>query len=172
MASFNQTAISSKVLSGNAVAILFGTQVVGFGQSSNFGVDFGTETLYGIGSANPQEVQQLKNSITVNLEVFMLTAQGIQILGYPTDFSEVLSGNQFNISALDAQGNPIKTAVSATAGNVSISIPANQICTESISFMCTDILGVNGTSILNGVNATSSVALASTALGALSVPQP
>lgn len=170
MPSFDQTAISSKVLNGNAVAILVGDQVVGFGQSSSFGLDTGNEALYGIGTANPQELQQLKMSISVSLEVFMLTSQGLQILGYPSDWMDVLVNNQFNISAMDAQGNVIKTAVGCTASNCSISIPANQIVTESISFMALDILNSEGQSILAGSNATAALSLAATAVTSLGVP--
>src|ERR1700733_6761074 len=99
MPGFNQTALANKVQNTNNVVILVGDQVIGFGQSSSFGVDFGTEGIYGIGNAKPQEVQSLKTSITVTLDMFLLTAQGLAYLGQPSDISDVLSNNQFSIAA-------------------------------------------------------------------------
>ena len=163
MPGFNATQMANKVRNTNNVVLLIGDQVVGFGQSSSFGLDFGAEALYGIGTAKPQEIQQLKDSISLSLDMFQLTSAGLAYLGQPTDIADVLANNQFNISVLDAAGNPLKTAVGCTAQSVNISMAANQPITEAISFLCLDLLGANGQSLLNSGNA---LVLASAAVGA------
>jgi len=100
-----------------------------------------------------------------------LTASGLKLLGYPSDLGDVLSGNQFNIGALDIDGNIVRVAVGCVAANCNISIPANQICTESISFIATDVLGPNGQSVLNNANnAIAAVSGTANALQSLGVP--
>jgi hypothetical protein len=149
MPGFNAQQMQNKVRNTNNVVVLVGDQVVGFGQSSSFGVDYGAEALYGIGNSKPQEIQQLKNGISVSLDMFQLTQAGLAYLGQPSDIGDVLANNQFSISIMDTAGNPIRTAVGCTATSNSVSMAANQPITEAISFIAMDILGPNGLSILN-----------------------
>lgn len=162
MPGFNATQMQNSVRNTNEVVLIVGDQVVGFGQSSSFGIDFGTEGLYGIGNVKPQEIQQLKSSLTVSLDMFQLTNAGLAYLGQPSDIAEVLANNQFNISIMDASGNPIRTAIGCTAQNVSISMSANQPITEAISFLAMDLMGPNGLSLLNSGGA---LTLTSVAVG-------
>lgn len=168
MPSFNQTALQNSVRNGNGVTILVGDQVIGFGQSQTYSIDYGAESLYGIGSAKPQEVQQQKFGISVSLDNLELTPEGIAQFGYSATWVEVLTGNQLTFHSVDADGNALLTVVGAVAGNYSKSIPANQPLTESTSFQATDILGPSGTSlltaapgqVLTGVQALSNIASA------------
>lgn len=171
MPGFNAQQMHNKVRNTNEVALLVGDQVVGFGQSSSFGVDFGTEGLYGIGNAKTQEIQQLKNSLTVSLDMFQLTNSGLAYLGQPSDIAEVLANNQFSIAIMDASGNPIRTAVGCTAQNVSISMAANQPITEAVSFLAMDLLGPSGLSLLNSGGALTLTSVALSATTGLTTPR-
>jgi hypothetical protein len=164
MPSFNQQALVNKIRSGNAVAILVGDQVIGFGQTTTNGIDFGTEQFYGIGSKKPQENQQLKYSPTITLDNLQLTAAGVSFFGYSTTWLKVLVNTQLNFTIADAAGNPILTFLACTAQNFTSTIPVNQPITEATSFVAMDVLDENGLSILDdGTDAVAVNILASAA---------
>lgn len=148
MPGYNATALNYKVRNANGVSLLVGDQVIGFGQSSSPSQDYGTEALYGIGSAKPQEIQQLKFSQTITLDSFQLTDEGLAFFGVPQELGTILCNNQFNIFVLDNVGKAIRAYVGAVAQNQNINIPANQIVTENITFIAIDVLGPDGTSLL------------------------
>ena len=149
MPGYNPTALNYKVRNANGVSILIGDQVVGFGQSSNPGQDYGTEGMYGIGSAKPQEVQQLKFSMTITLDSFQLTDEGIAFFGLTADIGDILTNNSFNIFLLDNKGLAWMSYVGCVAVSRNMTIPANQIVTEAMTFMAMDVLGRDGKSVLN-----------------------
>ncbi len=159
MPGFNATALNYKVQNGNSVVIMVGDQVIGFGQSSTHGVDFGTETLYAIGSSLPGEIQQLKISPSISLSTLMLTTAGLTALGQPTSWLAVLANTQMTFHITDGSGNVIVTYVGCTCGSYSSDIPANQPITEQTSWQAMDVLDANGNSLL----ASNSVTLASAA---------
>ena len=157
MPGFNAQQLSYKVQSGNSVVIMIGDQVVAFAQTSDQAVDFGTDTLYGIGTAKPQEIQQLRFSPTISITSFVLTNQGIIALNYPSNLLQVLANNQFDLHVMDASGIPLLTFVGCVAGNYNQNVPANAIITENIAFQSMDVLDSTGQSILNGNFALQSV---------------
>ena len=135
MPSFNQQKLNYQVTNGNAVTIMLGDVVIGFGQTAGPAIDWGTEGLYGIGSAQPQDIQQLKNTMTISLDQFLLSDTGLLALGQPNTMLEVLSNNSFDFHVMDAQGNVILTYVGVVASNFSLSIPANQPVTQTVNFL-------------------------------------
>lgn len=153
MPGFNQQQLNYKVRNANSVIMLLGDQEIGFGQTASTSIDFGTDALYGIGSAKPQENQQLRFSPSVTLDSLSLTTEGLTILGYPSTIDAVLANNSFNFFLMDASGDPIATFVGCTASNFNLNVPANQTVTESITFMALDVLDVTGVSILNSNSA-------------------
>lgn len=150
MASFNAQQLSYKVQSGNSVVIMIGDQVVAFAQTSDQAVDFGTETLYGIGTAKPQEIQQLRFSPNITITAFVLTSQGIVALSYPSNLLSVLANNSFDLHVIDASGTPVLTYIGCVANGFSQNVPVNAIVTENITFQAMDVLDSTGQSILNG----------------------
>jgi hypothetical protein len=164
MPGFNQEQLNYKVRNGNSLVMLLGDQEIGFGQTVSPSLGFGTESLYGIGTAKPQEIQQLKFSPTLTVSSFQLTEEGLAILGYPSTISAVLANNQFNFYAMNAKGDPVLTMVGCTADNYNLDIPANQPVTESVSFQCLDVLDITGVSILNGNSALQFAAAVGAAL--------
>ena len=150
MASFNAQQLSYKVLSGNSVVIMIGDQVVAFAQTSDQAVDFGTESLYGIGTAKPQEIQQLRFSPNITITAFVLTSQGIVALSYPSNLLSVLANNSFDLHVIDASGTPVLTYIGCVANGFSQNVPVNAIVTENITFQAMDVLDSTGQSILNG----------------------
>lgn len=149
MPGYNAAQLNYKVRNANGVALLIGDQIVGFGQSSSPSQDYGTEALYGIGSAKPQEIQQLKFSQSITLDSFQLTDEGLAYFGLTAELGTILANNQFNLFLLDNTGKAIRSYVGCVAGSNNLSIPANQIVTEAITFMALDVLGPDGTSLLN-----------------------
>lgn len=153
MPGYSATQLNYKVRNANGVSILIGDQLVGFGQSSSPSQDYGTEALYGIGSAKPQEIQQLKFSQSITLDSFQLTDEGLRFFGIAAELGTILANNQFNIFLLDNTGKAIVSYVGCVAGSKNLNIPANQIVTEAITFMALDVLGPDGVSLLESNSA-------------------
>lgn len=153
MPGYNQQQLDYSVLNGNACAMLVGDLVVGFGQTASPGLGFGTESLHGIGSAKPQEIQQLKFSPTISLDSFMLTREGLARFGVTSSWMAILANNAFNIYAMDSSGLPLFTYVGCVAENFSANIPANQPVTQQTSFQAMDVLDTDGQSVLNSNSA-------------------
>ena len=167
MPGFNQQALNYKVRNANGVAIYVGDQLVGFGQSSTPSIDYGLEGLYGIGTPLPQELQQMKYSMSLTLDSFVLTDEGLAFFGVSTPWSDILGNNQFNIVIQDAAGNAIKTYAGWVAGSISTSITANQPLTENIAGQAMQVLDRNGKSILASNQAAIINAVASSTGGLL-----
>ena len=153
MPAFNQQTLNYAVRNGNAVVVMIGDMELGFGQTTTLSDSMGSEQLYGIGSAKPQEIQQLKFSPSLTLDYLQLSESGLAFLGYPSTLAGVLSNNEFNISINDADGLPIYQYVGCVASDYNSNISANQPITDSISFLAMDILDPLGVSILNSNSA-------------------
>ena len=167
MPSFNQHALQYKVQNANSVIVMIGDVPLAFGQTSAESIDFGTEPLFGIGSAKIQEIQQLRFTPTVSVDALVLTAQGLGILGYPTVISGILANNSFDIHVMDQSGKILFTFVAAVANNYNINIPTNAVLTETYTFTAQDVLDSTGVSILNSNSALQNVGqLAAIASGA------
>ena len=164
MPGFNATDLQNNVRNANNVVIMAGDQVIGFAQNMQLGVEFGTEGIYGVGSAKPQENQQLKISPTFTLEALQLTDAGVKAYGYETPWVQLLANTELDFSITNGAGETILTAYSATATNFNSTVPVNQPITESTSFICLDILDGNGNSVLDGNDASAFNALASAGL--------
>ena len=166
MPSFSQTQLNYSVRNANAVVVMIGEQELGFGQTTTLSDSMGAEQLYGIGSAKPQEIQQLKFSPSLTMDYLELSDEGLSILGYPSTLAGVLADNEFNISVNDAKGLPIYMYVGCVASDYNSNLSANQPITSSISFLAMDILDPLGVSILNS---NSALNVATTVAGALNL---
>ena len=153
MPAFNQQQNTYRVRNANSVTVLIGDEPIGFAQAVSHTFDFGTEGLYGVGSSLPQEIQQLRSAPQITIDSFALTNYGLDVLGQPTNLAYVLANNNFNFCVVDGTtGQAIYTYVGGVAQNFSENIPANQPITDAISFLCMDVLGDTGQSILNAGN--------------------
>lgn len=167
MPGFNAQQLDYKVQSGNSVVVMIGDQVIAFCQSADQGIDMGSEFLYGIGTAKPQEIQQLKFAPTLTVTNFVLTSHGIAILTYPSGILEVLANNSFDMHIIDASGTPTLTFIGCVCNTYTQNVPVNAIITENIAFLAMDVLDPLGQSILNGnfaLQSITSLALAGAAL--------
>lgn len=150
MPAFKQSALQYRARNANSVTVMVGDQVVGFAQTTSHSFDFGTQGLYGIGSAQPQEIQQLRVAPQITLDSLALTNAGKQILGESATLSSILANNQFNMHVVDgATGDSLYTYVGCVASNFSENIPQNQPITDTITFLALDVLDQTGQSILN-----------------------
>lgn len=149
MPGYSPTQLAYKVQNSNQCSILIGDQLVGFGQTVAPHQDYGTEGLYGIGDAKPQEIQQLKFSQTISLDSFRLTKEGLAFFGITTPLGQILAYNQFNFYLLDSDGTPFLAYVGCVAQSNNINVAANQPITEAITFLAMDVLDANGVSVLN-----------------------
>lgn len=157
MPGYNQTQLNYSVQNANGVIVMLGDSNVAFAQTSAQAVDFGTEALYGIGSAKPQEIQQLRFLPSVTIDSFVLTAQGYQVLGYSAILSSLLANNQFDLHIIDQKGNLLFTFVGAVAQNYNMNIPVNAVVTQAIGFLAMDVLDGTGQSILNSNSAMQNI---------------
>lgn len=155
MPGFNPQPVASNVQNGNQVAVMLGDQIVYFAQTVGHQFPFGAEQLYGIGSALPQEIPQLRIAPQVTLDSFALTEQGETSLQSGVSLSYILAGNTFDFHVYDGLTQTVKfTYVGCKCQNFTGSIPTNAPTRNSYSFLAMDVLDENGDSILNtGENA-------------------
>lgn len=155
MPGFNQNQLTMSARNANTVTVMIGQQPIAFAQTVSHTFDLGTEVLYGVGNAKPQEIQQLKMAPQITIDQFNLTASGLQLLqSNQTALSSLLANNEFSIAVVDGtNGQILFTYIGCVASNYNQNIPANQPITDAITFMAADVLDVTGKSILNGPNA-------------------
>jgi len=153
MPGFNQSQLAYNALNGNEVLILIGDQPIAFAQRVSHTYGLGAEGLYGAGSAKPQEIQQLKFTPSVTVDLIALTSTGTTVLQGGTSLASILANNQFTIAIPDVNGNIRFTYVGCTASNFSEDIAANTPITNGLTFLALDVLDQDGQSLLNGPNA-------------------
>lgn len=150
MPGFNAKVIANNVQNGNNVAILLGDQVISFAQTVGHQVSMGAEQLYGIGTAKPQEVQQLRMSPAFSLDSFSLTATGLTLLAGGQRLDYILAGKSFDMHVLDGATNTTMFSyIGAKAQNLAQSIPANAPLRSTYSFLALDVLDSQGNSIMD-----------------------
>lgn len=161
MPGFSQAAVNYRAQSANKVTVLIGDQPLGFAQNVGLGFGFGTQQLYGVGAALPQEVQQLRSAPHISINMFALSQNGLTLLGYPTNLATILAQNEFNFYIKDGVSNQMKFIfVGGVCSDFGENIPTNQLITDTYTFMCADVLGPNGQSILSTADAYTFPALA------------
>lgn len=156
MPGFNQQQLDYKARSGNTVVVLIGDQPIAFAQTVTHSFDFGAEGFYGIGSAKPQEIQQLRNTPTITIDQLNLTQDGRRLTqgGSATALVGLLANNSFNIVIVDGDSQEaLFTYVGCVSGNFNESVPMNAAVTDATTFLAMDVLGQDGQSLLNGPNA-------------------
>lgn len=161
MPGYNQQQLLYKVQNANACSIMIGDVVIGFGQTAAQNIDYGTEGLYGIGSAKPQEIQQLKFTNSFTLDKYKLSKEGIAYFGVDQPMWVLLANNYFDFFLLDTDGTAFLAYVGAVAGSNNMSTAANTPMTEGMSFLALDVLDSDGVSVLNSNSANVFNALAS-----------
>lgn len=156
MPGFNPAQLAYRARNANAAVLVIGDQPIAFAQTVNHRFGFGTETLYGVGSAKPQEIQQLRIAPEITLDNFALTVQGNNVIQNGQNFASIIANNQFNISLIDGISNQVLfTYVGCVARDFSEAVAANRPITDAVSFDAMDVLDQSGQSILNGPNAFS-----------------
>jgi hypothetical protein len=150
---FASTNPALNVRNANTVEILLGELVIGFAQTTGHQLAMGTEQLYGIGSAKPQEIQQLRMSPAFTLDSFALSAQGQALLQGGQNLSYNLAGAQYEMIVYDGKsGTAIYTYVGAKSGNFGENIASNAPVRDTYSFLAMDVLDPNGNSIMDDGN--------------------
>jgi hypothetical protein len=150
---FNGTTTALNIQTGNSVAIMLGDQVVAFAQTTGHQIAMGGEQLYGIGTALPQEIQQLRMSPAFTLDQFSLTQAGATLLQAGQNLNYLLAGFQYDMSVFDGlTGTVLFTYVSSKCQNFSQNIPANAPVRSTYSFLALDVLDPSGNSIINDNN--------------------
>lgn len=159
MPGFNPKSQALSVRNGNQVQILLGDQPIAFAQTTGHQISMGTEQLYGIGSALPQEIQQLRMSPAFTVDTFALTQAGNNLLQAGQNLDYILAGKQFTMHVYDGlTGTIVYTYVGAKAQNLSQNIPANAPVRTNYSFLAQDVLDPLGNSLLNDGNNAQAVA--------------
>ena len=166
MPGFNGAAVANNVRNGNSVAAMVGDQIMYFAQTTGHQYPFGAEQLYGIGSALPQEVQQLRVSPQISLDSFALTVAGTNALQGGVSLPYVLAGQVYDFHVYDGLTQTVLfTYVGCKCQNFAESGPANAPWRDTYSFLAMDVLDSQGNSVLNtGENA---ISVATAAAGAV-----
>lgn len=147
---YGQKQLAYQARNANSVLVLIGSTVVFFGQTVSHDFQFGTEALYGIGSALPQEIQQLRIGPAVSLDAVVLTKAGQQMLAGTNNIAYLLANNQFDLHIADGiTKQNLFTYVGAVASQYAETIPANRPVTQAIGFMAMDVQDNAGNSIMN-----------------------
>lgn len=150
MPGFSQQQLAYSARNSNSVVLLIGAVAVAFAQTVEHDFGFTTDQLYGVGSAKPQEIQQLRVGPTITLSEFALTTAGQQLIQGGQNLASLLANNAFNIHVVDGpSGQPLFTYVGSVASSFNENIPANQQITDNVTFMAMDVIGPNGQSLLN-----------------------
>ena len=150
MPGFSPTQLQFSARNANSVVLLIGPTAVAFAQTMGHDFGFMTDQLYGVGSAKPQEIQQLKLGPTVTLTEFALTEAGEILINGGTTLVSLLANNSFDISVVDGQsGSPLFTYVGCVASSFNESVTANTPISDTVTFMAMDVLDNNGVSLLN-----------------------
>jgi hypothetical protein len=96
----------------------------------------------------------LRAAPQITIDSFSLPENGMQVLGYPSDLALILADTEFNFYIKDGITNSMLfTYVGGVATNFNQNIPANQIITDALTFLCADVLGPAGTSIISSSDA-------------------
>jgi hypothetical protein len=150
MPAYGQKQLAYNARNANSVVMTIGDTVVAFAQTASHSFGFGTQALYGIGSALPQEIQQLQIGPSISIDAIALTDAGIQMLAGGNNIATILGNNQFDLHVSDGIAVEVLfTYVGAVASDFAESIPANRPVTQTISFIAMDVLDKTGNSILN-----------------------
>jgi len=147
---------------------MLGDITVAFAQTVGHQAPFGTEGLYGVGTAKPQEIQQLRVAPAFTLDQFELTTQGMNLLGGGQRLEYILAGTSFEMHVLDGTTNPPTTVISyvgAKCQNMAQNIPTNAPVRTTYSFLALDVLDNNGNSIMDDGHNALNVASFATAAG-------
>ena len=153
MPGFSSQTQSLSVRNGNTVEVILGEQTIAFAQTTGHQISMGGEQLYGIGSAKPQEIQQLRMSPAFSLDSFALTAAGQSLLQAGQNIAYLLAGKQYDMIVYDGLNNvAVFTYVGAKCQNFSENIPANAPVRDTLSFLAMDVIDPNGDSILDDGN--------------------
>lgn len=175
MPGYSPKQLAQNVLTGNSVGVMLGEVLVAFAQTAGHQLPMGTEGLYGIGSAKPQEIQQLRMAPAFTLDTFELTEAGLALLSNNQRLEYILSGNSFDMHVLEFVNGTYRVLFSyigAKAQNLAQNIPTNAPIRTTFSFLAMDVLDNIGNSImdsgsnaLNVANAAASAGLAASNLG-------
>ena len=159
---------ANTVQNANNVSVMIGSAVIAFAQTVGHQLSLGTETLYGVGTAKPQEIQQLRAAPSISLDNFALTATGINILAGGVNLKYNLSGFIYDLHLFDGLTNTILfTYVGCKAGGFSEQIATNSPIRDSIAFQAMDILNAAGVSIMDaGDNAIAAISTAASVAAA------
>lgn len=154
MPGFSQQQLANKVQNGNACTIMVGDQIVAYAQTVTHSFGFGTEGLYGVGTAKPQEIQQMRNAPQISIENFSLSALGLQITQGGQVLSSALGNAQFNIAIVDGISNTtLMIYFGCVSQDFNETIAANRPVTDTYTFLALDVLDPDGNSLLSGQNA-------------------
>jgi hypothetical protein len=150
MPAFNQNQLVYQARSANSVVLLIGDTPVAFAQTVGHDFGYTTQQFYGVGTAKPQEIQQLRVGPTITLSEFALTQAGEELINGGVSMVSLLSNNSFDIYVVDGKsGAALFAYVGAVASNFNENIPSNQPITDALTFMAMDVLDNNGNSLLN-----------------------
>jgi hypothetical protein len=150
MPGFNAKQLQYNARNANSVAMYIGDIAVAFAQTVNHSFGYTTTGIYGVGSAKPQEIQQLRVGPTITLNEFALTQAGEALITGGASLAALLSNNSFDIAVIDGLAQEVLFSyIGCVSSSFDENIPANQPVSDALTFLAMDVLDQDGNSLLN-----------------------
>lgn len=130
--------------SGHLVKIMAGGLEVGWGKSSSFAQDYGTDALYAIGSIAPFEHVPQKWSGTITLDQFVIhrakMGQAVQLMNIaPMGPDNTLQAGIIDFEVLDENDATLMVFEDCTIQNYSYQVTANAFSGQNASFLAKNV---------------------------------
>ncbi len=151
---------NQQVQGGHVIKIMINDKVIGFGRSSTYGQDYGTEGVYALGDIGPLEHVEMRWSSTITLDSYVLNASAVQEASVQLfelmaqGPEEVKTQTKFNLTVL-GRNDELVTLLECTASNFSMNFQANQFSGQNATFMAKNVRRGRD-SVFQDVNASTS----------------
>ena len=124
---------------GHVVRIKAGGLIIGYGRSSQFTQDYGTQPLYALGDVAPAEHTPMQWAAQITLDQFVIhqakLGEAVQLMNLaPMGPREALDVGLIDFEVLDDVDNTVMVYQGCTVGQFSYQITANQFSGQNATF--------------------------------------
>lgn len=145
---------NQSVHTGNTVYLMIGNKVIGRAQSASGERQYGTTGVYEIGSIMPKEHVYLKYEGSLTLERMRMRKEDLASLGITALGEDILTRDVIDIVMMDNTTKEVVVAYrGCSAQSYSESFRANEITTESTTFLYLTAAKVSGNEIVGNQTA-------------------
>ncbi len=131
---------NQQVQGGHLIRMAINDKVVGFGRSSTYNEDFGTQPIHVLGTIAPVEHVEMMWSCTISLDSFKLNASAVQDAAVELfemvaqGHEEVKTQTKFDLTVLGQGERELCTLLQCTPAGFSMNFNANQFTGQNTTF--------------------------------------